>query len=411
MPAIGTMSSRRADPRERQLRDRDAMAVLRAQRAGRPARRCGAGSRARSAASRAADRPPRGPRRSAAAGQQGAASVPYATEPIPSSRTAQHAPRRPRADRVLRLQRGDRMDGVGAAQAVVASTAPGSGPCPPRPAAAYRADRVLDRRARIYAMQIEQVDRLGREPPQARFAGAVDVRRLAAQADQAFCASRSVPNLVATNAQRPAVAGSPCRAAPRCVDPVGVAVSKCVRGRARARDRRRSTRASYRRYPTPDHRRTPTGVGHNEERSARRSATAGRARFVATSSGRCATRRNRLIGLSGKPAYVTAACEASLRRLATETIGLFYLHSRRSEHADRGHGRRDGAAGRGGKVRYLGLSEAHHSLRRAHAVHPIRRAAVGSTRSARATSRPRCCRCAGSSGSASSRTARSAAAC
>ena len=44
----------------------------------------------------------------------------------------------------------------------------------------------------------------------------------------------------------------------------------------------------------------------------------------------------------------------------------------RPEDADRGDGRRDGRARRGGKVRHLGLSEAApETIRRAHAVHPI----------------------------------------
>ncbi|ACA14973.1 aldo/keto reductase [Methylobacterium sp. 4-46] len=76
--------------------------------------------------------------------------------------------------------------------------------------------------------------------------------------------------------------------------------------------------------------------------------------------------------IDNSPAYVAAACEASLRRLGVETIDLYYCH------------RRDpavpieevvGAMARlveAGKVRALGLSEVSPAtLRAAQAVHPI----------------------------------------
>ncbi|WP_099899327.1 aldo/keto reductase, partial [Methylobacterium frigidaeris] len=76
--------------------------------------------------------------------------------------------------------------------------------------------------------------------------------------------------------------------------------------------------------------------------------------------------------IDNSPAYLEAACEASLRRLGIETIDLYYCH------------RRDpsvpvpemvGAMARlveAGKVRALGLSEVSpETLRAAHAVHPI----------------------------------------
>jgi len=76
--------------------------------------------------------------------------------------------------------------------------------------------------------------------------------------------------------------------------------------------------------------------------------------------------------ISGTPAYVRAACEASLRRLEVETIDLYYQH-----RVDPNTPIEDtvGAMAelvKEGKVRYLGLSEAGaDTLRRAHAVHPI----------------------------------------
>ncbi|HYT55295.1 MAG TPA: aldo/keto reductase [Verrucomicrobiae bacterium] len=76
--------------------------------------------------------------------------------------------------------------------------------------------------------------------------------------------------------------------------------------------------------------------------------------------------------VDGRPEYVAVACEASLRRLQTDYLDLYYLHridpkvpiedtigamARLSEQ---------------GKIRHIGLSEAGpQTIRRAHAVHPI----------------------------------------
>lgn len=74
----------------------------------------------------------------------------------------------------------------------------------------------------------------------------------------------------------------------------------------------------------------------------------------------------------GDPAYVRAACDASLARLGIDCIDLYYLH-----RVDVSVPLEDtvGAMAelvRAGKVRHLGLSEVTaNELRRAHAVHPI----------------------------------------
>jgi aryl-alcohol dehydrogenase-like predicted oxidoreductase len=77
-------------------------------------------------------------------------------------------------------------------------------------------------------------------------------------------------------------------------------------------------------------------------------------------------------GVSGKPEYVRACCEASLKRLGVEVIDLYYEHRVDPETPIE---ETVGAMARlvsEGKVRYLGLSEASPAtLRRAHAVHPI----------------------------------------
>jgi aryl-alcohol dehydrogenase-like predicted oxidoreductase len=77
-------------------------------------------------------------------------------------------------------------------------------------------------------------------------------------------------------------------------------------------------------------------------------------------------------GINGRPEYVRASAEGSLKRLDIETIDLYYQH-----RVDTNTPIEDtvGAMAdlvREGKVRYIGLSEAGpETLRRAYAVHPI----------------------------------------
>jgi aryl-alcohol dehydrogenase-like predicted oxidoreductase len=76
--------------------------------------------------------------------------------------------------------------------------------------------------------------------------------------------------------------------------------------------------------------------------------------------------------INGRPDYVRQACEASLARLGTDHIDLYYQH--RVDPATPIE-ETVGAMAElvsAGKVRYLGLSEAAPAtIRRAHAVHPI----------------------------------------
>ncbi|PZS09267.1 MAG: aldo/keto reductase [Solirubrobacterales bacterium] len=77
-------------------------------------------------------------------------------------------------------------------------------------------------------------------------------------------------------------------------------------------------------------------------------------------------------GINGRPEYVHAACDASLRRLAVEHIDLYYQHR---VDQDVQIEETVGAMAElvdAGKVRYLGLSEASaETIRRAQAVYPI----------------------------------------
>ncbi|MFI4989899.1 MAG: aldo/keto reductase [Solirubrobacterales bacterium] len=76
--------------------------------------------------------------------------------------------------------------------------------------------------------------------------------------------------------------------------------------------------------------------------------------------------------IDGSPAYVRSACEASLTRLGTEHIDLYFQH-RVDPHTPIEE--TVGAMAElvaAGKVRHIGLSEASaETIRRAHAVHPI----------------------------------------
>ena len=78
------------------------------------------------------------------------------------------------------------------------------------------------------------------------------------------------------------------------------------------------------------------------------------------------------LGISGRPEYVTAACDASLARLGVDHIDLYYQH-----RVDPAVPIEDtigamAALVKAGKVRFIGMSEAApDTLRRAAKVHPI----------------------------------------
>lgn len=79
-----------------------------------------------------------------------------------------------------------------------------------------------------------------------------------------------------------------------------------------------------------------------------------------------------ITGISGRPEYVRAACDASLQRLKLDHIDLYYQH-----RVDISVPIEETVGAMGdlvvaGKVRFLGLSEAAPAtLRRAHATHPL----------------------------------------
>ena len=118
------------------------------------------------------------------------------------------------------------------------------------------------------------------------------------------------------------------------------------------------------------------GLGANEELLGRfipEGGPARRARMViATKFGivrQAGTYERRI---DNSPAYIRAACEASLQRLGVEQIDLYYCHRRDPAVLIEDVVGAMAALVRAGKVRALGLSEVSaDTLRRAHAVHPI----------------------------------------
>jgi len=93
---------------------------------------------------------------------------------------------------------------------------------------------------------------------------------------------------------------------------------------------------------------------------------------IATKFGNVRAPDGKFLGVSGRPDYVKAACDASLQRLGVDVIDLYYQH-----RVDPAVPIEDtvGAMAelvKAGKVKVLGLSEASAAtIRRAHAVHPI----------------------------------------
>jgi aryl-alcohol dehydrogenase-like predicted oxidoreductase len=95
--------------------------------------------------------------------------------------------------------------------------------------------------------------------------------------------------------------------------------------------------------------------------------------FLATKFGILRDPANpKMRGISGKPDYVRASCEASLKRLNVERIDLYYQH-----RVDRSTPIEETVAAmaemvKAGKVAGIGLSEPSvETIRKAHRVHPI----------------------------------------
>lgn len=114
------------------------------------------------------------------------------------------------------------------------------------------------------------------------------------------------------------------------------------------------------------------GVGHNEMLvgqvlRARRDEV-----FIATKFANMRRVDGAFLGVNGKPEYVKAACEMSLKRLGVEVIDLYYQHRVDPQTPIEDTVGAMADLVQAGKVRFLGLSEASPAtIRRAQAVHPI----------------------------------------
>ena len=114
------------------------------------------------------------------------------------------------------------------------------------------------------------------------------------------------------------------------------------------------------------------GVGANEELVGRVVRERRDWIIVATKFGNVRGPDGSFKGVNGRPDYVRAACDASLKRTGLDFIDLYYQHRVDSEVPIEETVGAMADLVSAGKVKYLGLSEAAPAtIRRAHAVHPI----------------------------------------
>jgi len=112
---------------------------------------------------------------------------------------------------------------------------------------------------------------------------------------------------------------------------------------------------------------------HTNERLVGQAVKGRRDRFViATKFGNVRGADGSWAGVSGRPDYVKAACDASLARLGADSIDLYYQHRVDTQVPIEDTVGAMADLVKAGKVRFLGLSEAAPStIRKAHATHPI----------------------------------------
>jgi aryl-alcohol dehydrogenase-like predicted oxidoreductase len=115
------------------------------------------------------------------------------------------------------------------------------------------------------------------------------------------------------------------------------------------------------------------GIGDNEELVGKTIRSRRNEVFLATKFANVRTKENpNRWSISGKPEYVRAACDASLKRLGVDHIDLYYQHRVDPHTPIEDTVSAMAELVKAGKVKYLGLSEASPAtIRRAHKVHPI----------------------------------------
>jgi len=114
------------------------------------------------------------------------------------------------------------------------------------------------------------------------------------------------------------------------------------------------------------------GAGHNEKLVGRAIKDRRDEVVLATKFGIREVVGGGEVRVDGSPAYVRQAADASLGRLGTDVIDLYYLHRRDPDTPIEDTVGAMAELVTAGKVRRIGLSEVSSAtLRRAHAVHPI----------------------------------------
>jgi aryl-alcohol dehydrogenase-like predicted oxidoreductase len=114
------------------------------------------------------------------------------------------------------------------------------------------------------------------------------------------------------------------------------------------------------------------GIGHNEELVGRAIKNRRDKVVLATKFGNVRGADGSFKGVNGKPSYVKAACDASLKRLGVDVIDLYYQHRVDPDTPIEETVAAMADLVKVGKVRFLGLSEAApQTIRRACSVYPI----------------------------------------
>ena len=114
------------------------------------------------------------------------------------------------------------------------------------------------------------------------------------------------------------------------------------------------------------------GEGHNEVLVGRALGSRRKDIVLATKCGIVPGPGGAGIEANGAPAEITSSCDASLRRLGTDVIDLFYLHRVDPKTPIEESVEALAELVRAGKVRFIGLSEAAPAtIRRAQQIHPV----------------------------------------
>lgn len=114
------------------------------------------------------------------------------------------------------------------------------------------------------------------------------------------------------------------------------------------------------------------GWGHNETLLGKALAGGRREKILLITKFGQVQREGGVNGVDGRPDYVMQACEASLKRLNTDVIDLYFQHRIDPDVPIEDTVGAMAKLVEQGKVRFIGLSEANtETIRRAHATHPL----------------------------------------